>query len=70
MIKGQEHFVGQESLSNLGLHRLGERRLREALISVYKYLKGGERLSQVPLHDTFHYMCAFLNKIHLIKQHC
>ena len=43
MIKGLEHLLRDEKLSNQGLYSLGKRRLRADLISVYKYIKGDER---------------------------
>ena len=41
-MKDLEHLLHEEGLSNLGLFSL-RRRLRENLINVFKYLKGGER---------------------------
>ena len=43
-------------MSNLGLFSLGKRRLREDLINVYKYLKGGGR--QVDEASLFSVMCS------------
>ena len=47
MIKGLEHLLYEERLSNLDLFSLGKRRLREDLINVCKYLKGGGRQMDV-----------------------
>ena len=37
-IKGLEHLLTEEGLSNVGVFSLGKRQLREDLINVYKYL--------------------------------
>ena len=43
MIKGLEHVLYEEKLTDLGLFSLGKRQLRRGLIDVSKYLKGGWR---------------------------
>ena len=43
MLKGLEHLLYEERLSNLGLLNLGKRRPKKDLINVYKYLKEGEK---------------------------
>ena len=56
MMKGLEHLLYEERLSNLGLFSLGKRRLRRDLINVYKYLKGGGR--QVDEARLFSVVCS------------
>ena len=43
MIKGLEHLLYKERLSNLGLFCLRKRSQKRDLINVYKYLKGDGR---------------------------
>jgi len=58
MIKVREHLLYEIRVSNLGLFSLGKKRLRENLINVYEYLKGGgkqideARLSSVVCNDS------------------
>ena len=58
MIKGLEHLLCEDRLSNLALFSLGKKRLRENLINVYEYLRGGRRqidearLSSVVCNDS------------------
>jgi len=58
MIKVREHLLYEIRESNLGLFSLGKKRLRENLINVYEYLKGGgkqideARLSSVVCNDS------------------
>lgn len=41
MIKGLKHLSSEERLNELGLSRLGKRRLRRDLMNIYKNLKAG-----------------------------
>ena len=43
MIKGLEHLLYEERLSNLGLFSLGKTRVRRYMINVCNSLKGGGR---------------------------
>ena len=51
VIKGLELVLCEERLSKVGLLSLGKKRLREDLIDIYRYLKGGGR--QTPKFCTF-----------------
>jgi len=65
MIKGQEHLLYEERLSDLELFSLGKRRLRGDLISVYKCLKGGWR--QLYEAWLFSVMCRDRTRSHGLK---
>ena len=65
MIKGLEHLLYEERLSNLDLFSLGKRRLREDLIDVYKYLMGGGR--QIYKARQFLVVCSNRSKSNGLK---
>ena len=56
MMKGLENLPYEERLSNLGLFSPGKEGLREDLINVYKYLKGGGR--QMDEAQLFSVVCS------------
>ena len=55
MMKGLEHLLYEEGLSDLGLFSLGRRRLRGDPIHIYKYLKrAGRQMDEARLFSVVH----------------
>ena len=58
-INGLDNLPYEDGRTNMGLFRLGKRRLRGDLIHVYKYLKGGRR----QMYEARHFSILYSNKM-------